>query len=131
MPVTHGESGLVVLHHPPCLSHDKHLIGNTNSETFLTSYKEKVSQKQSPLVSNLPPDATSMEQKIQELSSTHQVQVPKVCHGLKADSSLRQEFLSKEKKAIVKTEYGNSDWLKLQKGVRQGSFTLSPYLFNL
>ena len=41
---------------------------------------------------------------------------------------MRNLYLGQE--AAVRTEHGNTDWFKVEKGVRQGCI-LSPYLFNL
>jgi hypothetical protein len=35
-----------------------------------------------------------------------------------------------KQEAAVKTEYGNTEWFEVRKGVRQGCI-LSPYLFNM
>jgi hypothetical protein len=35
-----------------------------------------------------------------------------------------------QQEAAIRTEYGNTEWFEVRKGVRQGHI-LSPYLFNL
>jgi hypothetical protein len=42
---------------------------------------------------------------------------------------LIQSLYSKQE-AAVRTEYGNTEWFEVRKGVRKG-FILSPYLFNM
>jgi len=41
---------------------------------------------------------------------------------------IRSLYVNQE--ATVRTEYGDTEWFEVRKGVRQG-YILSPYLFNM
>jgi hypothetical protein len=51
-------------------------------------------------------------------------------HGsARAPYNLIKSLYTKQE-AAVRTEYGNTEWFEVRKGVRQG-YILSPYLFNM
>jgi predicted metal-dependent HD superfamily phosphohydrolase len=43
---------------------------------------------------------------------------------------IKKKTLYTKQEAAVRTEYGNTEWFEVRKGVRRGCI-LSPYLFNM